>query len=364
MKTLRFLLIAAVAGLFAVSCNEGIDPISHVAPGEDTEAPVIQINYPSDDIIIPFTDEETDIAFKFEVTDDIELQSFVVSLNGTQIGEFSGFKDYRRALETLAQEDVAVGDYTLEVVAVDLAGKTTTETFDFIVSNKYTAKYEGETLYMPFEGGFYMNLLTETNATVVGTPSFVEGKSGNAYAGDSAAYLTFPAAELQGNEFSAVFWMKVNAIPDRAGILVMGPEDTANAGYPDTQNNRKNGFRFFREDAGGKQRFKLNTGNGEADTWFDGGAAADVDPATGDWVHLAFTISDAECVIYINGEVAKQGDFTGIDWTGCDVLSIMSGAPRFNEWGHNSDESLLDELRLFSKALTQAQVQEIMENEK
>ena len=81
-------------------------------------------------------------------------------------------------------------------------------------------------------------------------------------------------------------WYKVNAVPDRACILVAGPEDTAN---PTAQNNRKSGFRFFRENAGGKQRFKLNVGNGTADVWVDGGTAADVDPTANAWVHLAFT---------------------------------------------------------------------------
>jgi hypothetical protein len=155
--------------------------------------------------------------------------------------------------------------------------------------------------------------------------------------------------------------MKVNPVPDRAGILVMGPPDAA---APTAMNNRTSGFRFFRENAGGKQRFKLNAGNGTADSWFDGGAAADVDPTTGTWNHFAYTISATECVVYINGEIAKQGTFTGIDWTGCDILSIMSGAPRFTGWNHFSDLSLMDELRIFNKALTQAEVKTIMNAEK
>lgn len=227
-----------------------------------------------------------------------------------------------------------------------------------IIGAEYTPKYEGEELYMPFNTGF-VDLVTGASATEVGSPALAgEGKAGgNAYKGAENSYLTFPTAELQGNEFSAAFWMKVNDNPDRAGILVMGPPDLVNPGTP---NNRLAGFRFFREAAGGKQRFKLNVGNGTADSWFDGGAAADVTPNTGEWVHFAFTISDSECVVYINGEVVSQGSFTGVDWAGCDVLSIMSGAPRFTEWGHNSDKSLMDELRTFSKALTQAEVQAVM----
>lgn len=227
-----------------------------------------------------------------------------------------------------------------------------------IIDAEYIPKYDGEAFYMPFNTN-YGDLVSGSNAAEVGTPGFAgEGKAGgNAYEGAANSYLTFPTTGLLENEFSAAFWMKVNATPDRAGVLVIGPPDPNN---PATPNNRNAGFRFFRENAGGMQRFKLNVGSGAADSWFDGGASADVDPTLNEWVHLAFTISESKCVVYINGEIATQGSFTGVDWTGCDILSIMSGAPRFTEWGHQSDESYMDELRIFTKALSQAEVQAVM----
>ena len=91
-------------------------------------------------------------------------------------------------------------------------------------------------------------------------------------------------------------------------------------------------------------------------TWFDGGVAADVDPTTGNWVHLAFAIGTTEARVYIDGVEVNQGAFDGIDWTGCDLLSIMSGSPRFNGWNHKSDESQMDELYLFDKALSEEEV--------
>jgi len=224
----------------------------------------------------------------------------------------------------------------------------------------YAAKYAGEVFYMPFEGN-NKEYNTNTLATKVGSPTFATGKVGKAYAGAADSYLTFPTTGLKSSNFSAVFWTKVNATPDRGGLLVMGPPDLVN---PTAQNNRTSGFRFFREGSATAQIFKLNAGNGTADSWFDGGAAATVNPTTAGWIHMAFTISGTECVVYINGEVAKQGAFSGIAWTGCDILSIMSGAPRFAEWGHLSDLSLMDELRIFNKALTQAEVKTILNAEK
>ena len=230
------------------------------------------------------------------------------------------------------------------------------------VTNPYTPA-DGETMYMAFDGTV-KNWVSGASATTVGSPGFAgESKLGSdAYAGADDSYLTFPTTGLLTDEFSATMWHKVNATPDRAGILVIGPEDTENANFPDVQNNRKNGFRFFRENAGGMQRFKLNVGNGTADTWVDGGAAADVDPTANEWVHLAFTISGSKAIVYINGEIAKESDITGVDWTGCDILSIMSGAPRFTAWNHKSDSSFLDELHLYNKALSQSEIQTIMGN--
>ncbi|MFZ2795470.1 MAG: LamG-like jellyroll fold domain-containing protein [Prolixibacteraceae bacterium] len=230
-----------------------------------------------------------------------------------------------------------------------------------IQNDKPYVPKNGEIFYMPFEGT-YKDLIGNKEATKVGSPAFAAGKIGKAYAGAADSYLTFPAAGLtKTSSLSAAFWMKINATPDRAGILVMGPPDEA---APAAPNNRKSGFRFFREGSATAQIFKLNTGNGTADSWFDGGTAATIDPTPEAWVHFAYTISPTECVVYINGEVVKQGTITGISWEGCDILSIMSGAPRFTGWNHFSDLSLMDELHIFNKALTQAEVKEIMNAEK
>jgi hypothetical protein len=238
---------------------------------------------------------------------------------------------------------------------------TETEIQDMInITNPYTGEFDGEMFYLPFDGDT-KNKFTNAEATIVGAPSFA-GESirgADAYAGAVDSYLSFPTTGLTTAEFSATFWYKVNAAPDRGGILVMGPEDLERPEYPTVQNLRTNGFRFFREGNATNQTFKLNVGNGTADTWVDGGAAASLDPTSTGWVHMAFTIGNGKAIVYFDGEIVKEVDFTGVDWTGCDLLSIGSGAPRFSEWGHLSDSSFIDELRLYNKALTQEEVQNI-----
>lgn len=211
-------------------------------------------------------------------------------------------------------------------------------------------------LYLPFDGD-YKDMVSDRAITVVGTPGFagesVEGT--NAYAGATGSYLTFPSTGLLDEEFSTTFWYKVNADPNRAGIITISPEDTQNANYPNVQNKRTSGFRLFRENADGGQRIKLNVGNGTADSWNDGGV---ISASPGEWVHIAVTVSESETKIYIDGELVNTGSITGgIDWTGADKISVMSGAPRFTEWNHLSDLSYMDELRFYNVVLTQAEIQ-------
>ncbi len=359
MKKLLKYIIAFFVMLPIVSCNDGIDSITEVDPGADASSPVVTIKAPLNGAKYKVNDPVISVDIEFEVTDDIEVGSIIVFIDGSQIASYSGnFIDYRRVLETLTANNIATGVHELKVTATDLDGKSTSSIISFEKEPPYIPLFANEILYMAFDND-YTELISVTPTTKVGTPGFA-GTSvvgTNAYKGATDSYLTFPTAGLNlGSELSASFWYKVNADPDRAGVLVIGPPDAVN---PTTQNNRTNGFRFFRENAGGKQRFKLNVGNGTADTWVDGGAAADV--ATGsDWVHMAFTISGTSAIVYINGVLVKESPFTGVDWTGCDVLSIMSGAPRFTEWGHKSDNSFMDDLRLFNKALTLAEIQNII----
>ncbi|AWW31963.1 LamG domain-containing protein [Echinicola strongylocentroti] len=353
-----------IAGLVAasLSCNDGyIDDITPVPQGDDETAPEVAINFPDPGPLTWVPEDVMAIDIDFEVMDDIEIQDIIVTMDGQEIGNYTDFRDYRKAAIKLPYENLTNGDHTLTVTANDLSGKTTTNTVEFEKPEDYIPQYDGEVFYMPFDGQ-YLELVSVSEATAVGEPGFAgESASGaNAYAGATDSYLTFPAADLAEGEFSASLWYKVNANPDRAGILVIGPPDPDN---PDAQNNRTAGFRLFREAAGSNQRIKLNVGNGSGENWFDGGATADINPGSGEWVHIAISISGTECAVYINGEPVSQGTFPGISWEGCDIMSIGSGAPRFSGWGHLSDNSFIDELRIFNKALSQTEVQGIMDDE-
>ncbi|MCA1744238.1 MAG: hypothetical protein LC643_00705 [Bacteroidales bacterium] len=352
MKTFPiFLTIIALLTATFTACNEGIDDISPVDAGPDETAPMVAINYPAEGAQIMVTEAVTAITIRFEVEDDIEIGEVKVTLDGTEISAYDTFTDYRHFIGSLLYEELTNGEHTLVVSAKDLEGKTTSATVNFMKVPPYEAKYEGEVFYMAFNGD-YMELISQTDATVVGEPGFsANGISGQAYAGATDAYLTFPMDNIRGNTFTAAFWYKPSTEPGNVGLLSVSPEGE----------DRTRGLRLFREGDATSQLFKLNVGTGEGETWIDGLV---LDVTGSPWMHIAFSISETECIIYVNGEATLSALMADvIDWTGTTDISIGSGAPNFVYWGHHSDLSLYDELRIFNKALSPEEIQTVMADE-
>lgn len=214
---------------------------------------------------------------------------------------------------------------------------------------------DGQMFYMDFEDD-YEDYQSLNEATVVGSPGFAVGKVGNAYAGATNSYLTFGTASMAAplsSNMTFSFWYKVNGDVERAGLLVIAPKTE---GAPaDQQNNRTAGIIIFRESSGPMQRVKAIIGNGEFDSWLDGGDKADIDPSKDTWKFITLVLTPEKTVLYIDGEVVSSSD-NAVSWKGCDIMSIGSGSPRFNEWGHKSDNSLIDELRIYNKALSTADI--------
>ena len=343
---LKFITSITMMLMVMVSCNDGIDPITEVAQGVDLTAPTVNVISPTEGTTIKVFEEVTSIDVKFEVTDDIEVASISILLDGSEIKSFNDFLDYRVAKKEFTYDKLVDGDHVLTVAATDIEGKTTSVNVNFSKQPPYSPLFDGEVLYMPFDGD-YRDLIGFNNADKVGAPSFAGSSFAgtNAYKGTTDSYLTFPSDGLTSNEFSAAFWYKVNSNPDRAGILVVGDDAT----------DRNQGFRLFREGSGTEQRIKLNVGTGAGETWNDGGV---IDVAAGAWVHVAFTISQTETKIYFNGIEMNTATLAApIDWTGVGPLTIGAGGETFSYWDHKFDSSYLDELRIFNKALTQADIQ-------
>lgn len=344
--------------LFAGCQYDGIDPITKVDPGADAGDPQVSINYPQEGTSVKVLEPTTSIDIKFEVTDDIEVQEIVVSVDGDQVATINDFIDYRIVKKTVTYDNLTNGDHTLTITATDTAGNTTTKTVNFSKKPPYTPRFANEYFYMPFDGDF-TELVTVTPATQVGDPGFTDDAylGTKAYLGAKDSYLTIPFdGESIGKEFTAAFWYKFNPDPNRAGILTVGPEDTAN---PDAQNVRTSGFRLFREIANGTPTIKLNVGIGDDESWNNG---ASIEAYEGEWIYVTFTVTETDTKLYFNGQLVNEASLPNpISWEGTSFMSIMSGAPRFTGWSHFSDLSAMDELRLFDTALTQEEIQGLID---
>ncbi len=309
---------------------------------------------PSGSTVIQSIEPITSITIKFQAEDDIEITNISVKVDGSEIANMSDFANVKMvSVDDLVYDNVDNGTHTVTIIATDSDDNVVTQEVSFIKEDAvpYVPVYDGEIFYMPFEGNFY-ELVSTKPATEVGSPGYggegAEGTS-NSFVAGTDNYLTFPTDGLTGSAFSVSFWYKVNGDPDRAGILTVG--------NPGAGESRTQGFRLFREGNATEQRIKLNVGTGTEESWNDGGV---IDATAGEWVNVAFTVSDVETKIYFNGELQNTATLSNmIDWTGCSEMVIGSGAPTFSYWGHLSDSSEMDELRIFNKELTQLEVQKI-----
>src|SRR5690606_41404038 len=113
MKVLRFITFAAISTALVVGCDEGIDPISHVPPGDDVAAPTVTISYPGEGTLIRVKEDVAPVNIEFQVEDDIEIGTITLTMDGTKIGEVSEFKDYRRDIQSFTYDNVTKGQHTL-----------------------------------------------------------------------------------------------------------------------------------------------------------------------------------------------------------------------------------------------------------
>lgn len=357
MKNIIKYTFAAVTLLtLATGCSDGyIDDISQIAAGEDKAAPIINILSPNVvKTLIPPKDNTSDAIIEYNVSDDIEIAQIDVFIDGVKLSSHSSFLDYRNYKESLSK-NLGLGDHTLKIDAKDISGKMSTKSFTFNITNVYTPLFDGEKAYFSFFTGNsrFTEYLSFNDATVVGSPTTISGgKAGAAFQGATGSYLTFPLNGLySANGMSFTFWYKVNATPDRAGIVTIN--DNAN----NSDENRNGGLRLFREGGATSQTIKMNVGTGGGESWNDGGNIA----VTGSWVHVGVTVSPTESKIYFNGVLQRTATYTAFDFSSSSTITIGSGAPSFTYWSHLSDLSQIDELRIYDKALDEAAVKATMQ---
>lgn len=358
-------MVAAVV----TGCDDGyLDPITAKDPGPDQAAPVVTVTSPTASVFAPYPATSTDVTITFEATDDIELNTVVLKLDGTTLNTYSGFKDYRRTVNSYLYEDLEAGEHTLEIVASDVSGKTTTSTFNFEVTVEYQAR-DGEIFYMPFEDS-PLDLVSDGVGTTTGNISYVAGKSGKAirFDGEAKSYMLFPSDAVAAVESMTLsVWVRpifLDADADGGVDGIQGLVNMANTG------RFWGNINFFLENGsnptdGADMRIQITSGTSE--TWITN---VNDQPIFGAWSHhvITYDAATSQFKYYINGQVATTA---AAAWTGPiafeDVGPLVFGTVHFQ-----TDPSLtsatgsqtwagylngdLDEVRIFNRALTEQEV--------
>lgn len=372
MKILKYLLVPAAIIAVIAACDEGIDPITAVPPGDDTASPTVNITYPAEGTLIRVKEEVTPIDIRFEVLDDIEIQTITVQLDGTSIAEYSDFKDYRRALQSYRYESLTNGPHTLTITATDLSGKSTSEAVAFEKVEPYQPIYDGEIFYMPFDDEI-LELISITQGTAVGAPGYVPGKVGKALRFDAASksYLLFPSDAVSAvNSFSVSFWTRPEFVDSDSdggidGILGLVNFSNVSGFWGNLDWFVENGS----NPSSALIKAHVTNGNG-GETWIE---VPGVTNFFGEWTHhvLAYDATAEQFVYYIDAVPVAT---VAAGWDG--TMAFANGGPMvFGTVHFMTNPSLttgsgaqgwasyltggLDEVRMFNKGLTQEEVETI-----
>lgn len=369
----------------AFSCKDGyIDDITSIPQGEDKVAPVVTIMNPASGTVnIPFTDTQADYTFEFKVSDDIEIKTINISLDGSPLQTYNSFLDYRNYTGKYLYKNLGLGNHTFKVDAVDLSGKTTTKTFAFNVTNVYQALYEGESFFVPFDYPstdplkVVSDLLQNTPAT--SNPlSLTSGVSGNGIQGANLKYISYakPNDWIKNAEsFTVSFWFKLNG-QTKNNNGGNGPEHIFSIPTTTDHWSGGQGMLLMETNATGTQiKFPI-VDKTKADKWFNW-EGADAIPGIADnkWRHcaLVYDAVTSKMTLYIDGVAnAKQVAWDNhgsinMDVTTATEFRLGAGPKQVNndtadDWLRSTWKGGLDQFRLFSKALSASDIKNIYDS--
>jgi hypothetical protein len=216
----------------------------------------------------------------------------------------------------------------------------------------YREQDDGLVAYYPFNGNANDESGNGNHGTVHGATLAVDrfGNSNSAYAFDGIDdYIAIPdnpTLEIS-EEVTLSAWVSVSSLEGGEGIV---SKVWTNSRSPwelgiDTGTER---LRFM-----GSSDYRQPSYN-----------AIDDEPVRLEqWYHIAGTTSDGLAILYINGTMAASEAYSGTLWE--NDYDVFIGT----RWTHNQDsghffDGLIDDVRIYSRALSEAEVQALYEQER
>ncbi len=178
-------------------------------------------------------------------------------------------------------------------------------------------------------------------ATLVGGATFAAGLENNAVTlSGSSQYVSLPTGIVSGlSSFSITAWVKLTTSPIWNRVFDFGTGTTD--------------YMFFTPNSGSTTRFSITTGSGAAEQQTDAPALP-----TGSWEHVAVTLSGTTCSVYVQG--AEAGKNTNVTLTPSSLGSTTQNWLGRSEYAADAYlQGQLDNVRIYSRALTAAEVQQL-----
>ncbi|WP_053739374.1 LamG domain-containing protein [Nocardia sp. NRRL S-836] len=188
------------------------------------------------------------------------------------------------------------------------------------------------------------------HGSLQGTAGYAPGAIGSALKlnGMPGPHATAPNVLRTDDSFSVSAWAYLDTKGYARAIVSQDANNTGAGSYP--------GFvLWYRPEDGGKWTFGMPK-SGWADTNFASSQGAP--PALGTWTHVTgvFDAPARKMKLYVNGELAGTTDRTASDWHAEGPLRIGQ-----TYWGTQNPTDfwpgMIDEVRLYDRALTDAEVQ-------
>ncbi|MDE0638317.1 MAG: LamG domain-containing protein [Candidatus Poribacteria bacterium] len=177
------------------------------------------------------------------------------------------------------------------------------------------------------------DIFGDNDGTMDGNVEVVDGKVGEALKFTGGHVDCGAAKDLTniGNQITLEMWIK----PEKAGWAII-------AGVS------KSGSNTYVIAWSDKSQVDFNIWNGALETWpFQSVAQPELDK----WHHIAGVYDGAEAIIYINGELDSKKEFNGVlEYNG---ENFWMGARKVGGLPFNG---LLDELRIYNRGLSQAEI--------
>ncbi|WP_440905894.1 LamG-like jellyroll fold domain-containing protein [Catenovulum sp. SX2] len=230
------------------------------------------------------------------------------------------------------------GDAVVTLTAtINYAGFTDTKEFQVTVKSKAPAEYS-------FEGDLTSAGNSYAAATVTGnridntggTISYVDGVVGSAVYLDGASGVRFADNLITTFDYSVSFWIKPETFTGFTTSF-FGASNTAS-------------WVSFVPSWGDDQVTRLWSGSA---AWYDADPGGRI--AQDEWTHVAFTVSNGDVTLYLNGEVRFEG-------TGYPNVFSLGQTTYFglgvNHWDIPFNGAI-DEFKIFSEAIDATKVQEL-----